>query len=127
MNVAISNVYTIGAIIICGAMFWVVRGWYISSARIIKHLEGVSEYQKRIYMQRYNLFFFAVTNFLPFPAKSPVFSHLSSTLHGIPTIRASNAESILISEFDSHQVCNLFNNVLQRLKKQLTVYFLNVI
>ncbi|XP_072396584.1 ATP-binding cassette sub-family C member 4-like isoform X2 [Diabrotica undecimpunctata] len=34
-------------------------------------------------------------------ANSPIFSHLSASLNGIKTIRSSNAEKMLISEFDS--------------------------
>ncbi|XP_075236312.1 ATP-binding cassette sub-family C member 4-like [Lycorma delicatula] len=36
-------------------------------------------------------------------ARSPVFSHLNSTLQGLPTVRALGAQSILQSEFDNHQ------------------------
>lgn len=38
-----------------------------------------------------------------FTAKSPVFTHLASTLNGLSTIRANNAEAILEHEFDNHQ------------------------
>ena len=37
-------------------------------------------------------------------AKSPVFSHLATTLHGLTTIRACRAEQVLIREFDLQQV-----------------------
>lgn len=37
-------------------------------------------------------------------AKSPILSHISSSMNGITTIRASNAETILKYEFDKHQV-----------------------
>lgn len=39
-------------------------------------------------------------------AKSPVFSHISATLSGLPTIRAFNAEKLLQQEFDDHQDLN---------------------
>lgn len=41
-----------------------------------------------------------------FIAKSPVFTHISATLAGLPTIRAFQAENILRDEFESHQDLN---------------------
>lgn len=38
-----------------------------------------------------------------FLARSPVFTHISVTLDGLSTIRASHAENILMDEFDNHQ------------------------
>ncbi|KAK9720655.1 ABC transporter [Popillia japonica] len=58
-------------------VFYFLRGWYMTTAKSIKHVEGV--------------------------AKSPVFSVLNSTLSGISTIRASEYQTKLINEFDGHQ------------------------
>ncbi|KAJ8951072.1 hypothetical protein NQ318_003770 [Aromia moschata] len=77
VNVGISNPYIIIAIVVLGALFLLIRYWFIASAVDIKHLEGIT--------------------------KSPVFSHVSSSLNGITTIRASKAEETLIHEFDNHQ------------------------
>ncbi|XP_023310959.1 multidrug resistance-associated protein 4 [Anoplophora glabripennis] len=77
INVGISNQYMIIAMVVLGAVFLKIRSWYIATARDVKHLEGIT--------------------------KSPVFSHISSTLNGIITIRASKAEEVLINEFDYHQ------------------------
>lgn len=38
-----------------------------------------------------------------FAARSPVFTHLSATLNGLSTIRAFDAQKVLIEEFDNHQ------------------------
>ncbi|KAJ8951068.1 hypothetical protein NQ318_003766, partial [Aromia moschata] len=77
INVGVSNPYIIIAMVILGAVFIKIRAWYIKTAKAIKHLEGIT--------------------------KSPVFSHVSSSLNGIVTIRASKAEDVLINEFDEHQ------------------------
>lgn len=39
-------------------------------------------------------------------AKSPVFTHITTTLDGLSTIRAFNAQTMLKNEFDSHQNTN---------------------
>lgn len=44
-------------------------------------------------------------NFL-FIAKSPVFTHISSTLSGLSVVRSFQAEQILRDEFERHQNLN---------------------
>ncbi|KAI4458499.1 atp-binding cassette sub-family c [Holotrichia oblita] len=75
--IAIANYYMIIATVILGGLFLVVRSWYVTTAKDIKHLEGI--------------------------AKSPVLSHLSATLNGIVTIRATKSEGVLKDGFDHHQ------------------------
>ncbi|XP_072396581.1 ATP-binding cassette subfamily C member 4-like [Diabrotica undecimpunctata] len=60
--------------ILIGILFYYCRNVYLASAQSIKRWEGV--------------------------AKAPVFSHVSATLQGISTIRASNSEQMVIKEFD---------------------------
>lgn len=36
-------------------------------------------------------------------ARAPVFSHVSATLYGLPTIRSANAQSLITTEFDALQ------------------------
>lgn len=38
-----------------------------------------------------------------FLAKSPILSHVTTTVHGLSTIRAFSAQEILINEFDNIQ------------------------
>uniref|UniRef100_A0A182P629 Uncharacterized protein n=1 Tax=Anopheles epiroticus TaxID=199890 RepID=A0A182P629_9DIPT len=62
---------------VLGVVFWFVRRIYLKTSKNIKRLEGIT--------------------------RSPVFSHLSASLAGLPTIRAFGAQAELIREFDAHQ------------------------
>nr|XP_050853341.1 probable multidrug resistance-associated protein lethal(2)03659 isoform X3 [Vespula vulgaris] len=67
-------------------IIYFLRNFYMATSRSVKRLEGIIIYH----------LVFA-------KARSPVFDHVSATLQGLVTIRALNAEEILISEFDNHQ------------------------
>ncbi|XP_046412545.1 ATP-binding cassette sub-family C member 4 isoform X1 [Neodiprion fabricii] len=80
IQVVIINWWMIFAIIVMGFLYWLIQQIYVSSARDIKRLEGVT--------------------------KSPVFSHVSASLSGLATIRSSGVEEMLRQEFDIHQNLN---------------------
>lgn len=64
--------------VILGLIFWYARVVYLKSGQDIKRLEGAT--------------------------RAPVFSHVSASLYGLPTIRAFKAQSLIIEEFDALQV-----------------------
>lgn len=53
--------------------------------------------------QQFSTHQFIASSILQSTAKSPIFTHLAATLNGLSTIRAYNAEKILMDEFDGHQ------------------------
>ncbi|XP_046428414.1 ATP-binding cassette sub-family C member 4-like [Neodiprion fabricii] len=77
--VAIVNQWMLIPTAIVGTIFYTIRIYYLKTAQDIKRLEGIT--------------------------KSPVFSHVSSTLDGLTTIRSRGAlvEEMLRKEFDSYQ------------------------
>ncbi|XP_066999039.2 ATP-binding cassette sub-family C member 4 [Anabrus simplex] len=75
--IAISNYYMVVFIIVIGAVFWWTGAAFLSLARFIRRLEGIK--------------------------RSPVFSHVTDTLNGLVTIRASEAINIVNETFYIHQ------------------------
>ncbi|KNE59802.1 hypothetical protein AMAG_05261 [Allomyces macrogynus ATCC 38327] len=65
---------------ILGAIFFYLRRWYIAASRRIKRIESTT--------------------------RSPVYSHLSESLDGLPVIRALRAQQLFIETFMSHQDTN---------------------
>nr|CAD7267161.1 unnamed protein product [Timema shepardi] len=78
--ILVVNYIMIVPMIIVGIVFFAMRVVYISSARSVKRLEGIT--------------------------RSPVFSHLSASMNGLPTIRSSHAQQMVRKEFDHHQDCH---------------------
>ncbi|CAG5018016.1 unnamed protein product [Parnassius apollo] len=75
--VAIVNPYMLLTTAVCGVFMYMWTMVYLSTAQAIKRVEGVS--------------------------RSPVFSHVSASMAGLTTIRASNAQEMLRIQFDDKQ------------------------
>lgn len=75
--IAIINYYLIGPTIILAIIFVFIRRFFIATARDIKRLDGVT--------------------------RSPVFSHLSTSLYGLATIRAFRCQRSFEIAFDKYQ------------------------
>ncbi|KAK9870720.1 hypothetical protein WA026_008289 [Henosepilachna vigintioctopunctata] len=75
--VFIKSVYMIIPAIILGVIIGWLRGFFLTTAQNIKRLESI--------------------------AKAPVFSYVTTSLNGLQTIRASNAEDMVKREFDDIQ------------------------
>ena len=62
---------------IVGNLFIMFRRFYLKTSRSVKRLEGVT--------------------------RSPIFNHLGSSLDGLATLRAFNADANMVEEFDALQ------------------------
>lgn len=75
--VAVVNLWFMIPTAVIGFIFYLLRIFYLRTSRNVKRLEGIT--------------------------RSPVFSHLNASLQGLTSIRAFNAQEILIKEFDNYQ------------------------
>ncbi|XP_071051524.1 ATP-binding cassette sub-family C member 4-like [Onthophagus taurus] len=75
--ICLCNYYLVVAVVVIFGMFVKFPVWYLGTSRKIKHLEGI--------------------------AKSPILSHLATTLDGIVTIRTFRSEREVVNQFDGHQ------------------------
>ncbi|OAD56496.1 Multidrug resistance-associated protein 4 [Eufriesea mexicana] len=77
VQIFIINWWTIFPMFVMGFLYWQIRNIYLKTAQNMKRFEGVT--------------------------KSPVFSHISSSLLGLTTIRSARAQNMVRKEFDVHQ------------------------
>ncbi|XP_011647242.1 multidrug resistance-associated protein 4-like isoform X2 [Pogonomyrmex barbatus] len=77
VQILIINWWIIFPIFIMIVLYEMIRRIYIPIAQTIKRLEGI--------------------------AKSPIFSHVNSTLSGLTTIRSTGAQEMIRKQFDEHQ------------------------
>ncbi|XP_011301174.1 probable multidrug resistance-associated protein lethal(2)03659 [Fopius arisanus] len=75
--VCVVNPMFIAPLAVMSFIFYWIRKVYLKTSKNVKRLEGI--------------------------LRSPVFTHLNATLHGLSTIRAYNAQEILKMEFDRFQ------------------------
>ncbi|XP_017083873.2 probable multidrug resistance-associated protein lethal(2)03659 [Drosophila eugracilis] len=75
--ICITNPYYLILTLALALIFYYIREFYLKTSRDVKRLEAV--------------------------ARSPIYSHLSATITGLPTIRALGAQKELIAEFDNLQ------------------------
>ncbi|XP_077286529.1 putative multidrug resistance-associated protein lethal(2)03659 [Arctopsyche grandis] len=75
--IIIVNPYFLFPTLIMIGVFIYMRSYYINTSRSLKRLEGI--------------------------ARTPIVSHLSTSLKGLSTIRAYGVQQVLVEEFDSHQ------------------------
>lgn len=80
--------------VIMALVFYYFRIVYLSCAQDIKRLEGAGKYCN----ETLNIRSYQIANI--FLARAPVFSHISATLSGIPTIRSSRATDMVTKDFD---------------------------
>ncbi|XP_005190478.1 probable multidrug resistance-associated protein lethal(2)03659 [Musca domestica] len=74
---AIVNPWYILATVIMFVIFYFLRSFYLKTSRDVKRLEAIT--------------------------RSPIYTHLGASLNGLATIRAFEAQDILIHEFDNYQ------------------------
>jgi ABC-type multidrug transport system fused ATPase/permease subunit len=85
--VSLVNVYFAIPTLIMAILLYFLRFVYVTTSRNIKRVESIS--------------------------KSPIYANTNATLHGLPTIRASNAENAMIQNFNQsldHNTSVIFFN-----------------
>ncbi|CAB3386319.1 Hypothetical predicted protein [Cloeon dipterum] len=75
--IAVVNVWLLIPTAVISVIFYFIRVIYLKTSRSVKRLEGVT--------------------------RSPVFSHVNASIHGLTTIRAFKSQDILFEQFDNHQ------------------------
>lgn len=93
------NYWFLFPIIVVAAVAVFLRSIYLKTSRSVKRMEGTSTYG----LFSMNTLISINTNLILISAKSPIFTHINATLHGLPTVRAFGVQNLLLQEFDNYQ------------------------
>ena len=96
VTAAIAIYYLLIVILVMVIVFVAFRWYFLKTAREIKRLESLGLIQDYIMQCKLT----AITLFI---ARSPLYSHISMTLQGLPTIRAYNKQNDLLEMFYKYQ------------------------
>nr|CAD7460578.1 unnamed protein product [Timema tahoe] len=81
--------------------FYFLKRFYIKTSKDLKRLDGISKYE--VFLLSYLVMSTEQKLCKLFPAKSPVFTHLHTTMQGLSTVRAHGAQDVLKAEYDNYQ------------------------
>ena len=106
VTAAIANYYLAVVCVVLVVIFVIFRWYFLKTAREIKRLEAQGNTLCNVYIHTYNHYICSmiIGNFMIFIlARSPMYSHVSMTLQGLPTVRAYNHEEDLVEQFHIYQ------------------------
>ena len=96
----VGNPYMIIVVIILAVVLLISRLFYIHAIRDIKRLEALGKSILLItHSCKHHHYYIYI-----YIARSPLYSHISATLQGLPTIRSYCMESTALDQF--HTYCN---------------------
>ena len=119
LTAAASNYWVLIPAFLVMAVFLFFRWYYLKTSREIKRLEAIGRFQvsglrKVVWHDRLftcgklvlDGFSQSSPSLLPSllpPARSPLYSHISTTLQGLPTIRTFGKQSVALDHFHKYQ------------------------
>ena len=100
---AAANAYIVIPVVFVIAVFLCLRWYYLKTSRDVKRLEAICEYY---YTPLYNILYrmqLPLKCTVISTARSPLYSHISATLQGLPTIRSFGKQNVAVDLFHKYQ------------------------